>query len=141
MSSTVLDKPTGTATVVARQWLVAWTGGYDQPSYALFLDPAVADERFTEWKSQARDSGDVISLIEQTIYDDQSAVVTVTSEWMVGQSDEDDQDGKDSKDSNDPALQVAVCERCTISAREAHVAPRDAHRGDLLCDGCAEVTE
>ncbi|HLU31856.1 MAG TPA: hypothetical protein VK088_08835 [Acidimicrobiia bacterium] len=45
-------------------YLVAWTGGYEQPAFAFHADESLARETFEDWQSQVQvEVGDRVDLI------------------------------------------------------------------------------
>lgn len=70
MTATAPAKPIAAQQFTTTLWTVAWTGGYEDPSFQSFTDQQAANEQFEVWKREARDHSDRVTLIENVIASD-----------------------------------------------------------------------
>jgi hypothetical protein len=74
-------------------YLVAWTGGWDDPSFASFTDETKAIAEFEAWVKSARDRTDRITLVEQVINAEGVVINTKVRDHSPGwETDPDNED-------------------------------------------------
>lgn len=82
MTSSTLTPATPTSTLpVTDVYLVAWTGGLEEPSFASFTDPDAAQSQFDEWAAEIVEN-DRVSLLRQSISADGRVVCTKVNETV-----------------------------------------------------------
>ena len=79
-----------TPTAISTVYLVAWTGGLEDPSFQSSLTLAQAETFYGEWVAETYDASDRVTLIEQTI-DHATGTVTTNKirEYSPAAPDED----------------------------------------------------
>lgn len=62
-------------------FVVAWSGGLEDPTFQSFIDAAAAQQQFDAWVADAHDRYDRVSLVRQDIFADGTVLTAKVDEF------------------------------------------------------------
>ena len=77
-------------------YMVAWTGGLEEPSFQSFATREAAEETLQSWSAESGATGDRVSLIEQSVAADGTITTVIADEFSADTGeDEGEDEGED----------------------------------------------